>query len=487
MRLPTAILLLIFSALVSSLPHKYNNGKKNIIFMVSDGLGMSGITGARQYKQTANNLTDSEAVLDIENYLVGSVRTKSSSQLVTDSAAAGTAFAAGVKSYNGAISVGPNGKPVGTFYEGAKLLNYSTGIVSTTFVQDATICTPNTHVLSRKSLDLVATQQLGYGHPLGQVIDVVLGGGRQYLHGVNQTQYGTKGKRADGIDYIAKAQEDGWTYLNNKTDFQALVDLGEAKLPLLGLFDTDSLPYNIDTNFTEIPSLKEMSLLAIDQLVKATENSEQGFVLLLEGARIDHGGHQNDPVALVTDTLAYNEAWKAVIDRVSELDTETLVVSTSDHETGAFALAQNNVYDYYPEIFVKTPHSIEYALKSYAAYKGEDKGSFLKNDVLEGILKMNTSNITETDLVSLVNSDELYVDIAHILSDQAGVSWTTTGHSAQDVPLYAYSNTKEGYNRILAALGSSVENTEIPEFFAEELGVDLGEVTELIQDIAVKP
>ncbi|KAH3682152.1 hypothetical protein WICPIJ_006886 [Wickerhamomyces pijperi] len=487
MKLPSAILLLIFSALISALPHKYNDGKKNIIFMVSDGLGISGITAARQYKQTSGNLTNSEAVLDIENYLIGSVRTKSSSQLVTDSAAAGTAFAAGVKSYNGAISVDPHGKPVGTFYEGAKLLNYSTGIVSTTFVQDATICTPNTHVLTRKSVDLIATQQLGYDHPLGQVIDVILGGGRQYLHGVNQTQYGTKGKRSDGIDYIAKAQEDGWTYLNNKTDFNELAQSGEVKLPLLGLFDTGSLPYNIDTNLTEIPSLAEMSLLAIDQLVKATENTEQGFVLLLEGARIDHGGHANDPVALATDTLAYSDAWKAVIDRVSTLDTETLVVSTSDHETGGFALAQNDVYDYYPDVLVKTPHSVEYALKVYAKYNGTDNANYLRSEILEGVLNMNTSNITETDLVSMVKSDDLSTDIVGILSDQAGVAWTTMGHSAQDVPLYAYSNTKEGYNRILSALGSSIENTEIPAFFAEELGVDLEEVTELIQDIAVKP
>jgi alkaline phosphatase len=486
MRLPTAVLVLIFAALTEAIPLKYGD-KKNIIFMVSDGMGLSSITNARQYVQSRDNTTYDGAVLEIENYLIGTVRTQSSSALITDSAAAGSAFANGVKTYNGAISVDPSGKPRGTFYEGAKLLNYTTGIVSTTFVQDATICTPNTHVLSRKYYDLIAEQQLGYGHPLGQTIDIVMGGGRQYLHGANSTKYPTKGKRADGVDYISKAQQDGWTYVGDRKSFDQLYESDEVKLPLLALFGADSLPYEIDRNASQVPSLAEMSLLAIDQLVKATENSTEGFVLLLEGARIDHAAHANDPVAIIEDTIAHADAFKAVIDRVSQLDTETIVVSTSDHETGGFGMGANGVYEWWPQNYFPIQKSTEYAINKLKAYTGDNstKAEYFKAEILTK--QMNFTNFTDTEIDEVLKAEDMQVSLAHLVSNAVNLGWTSTAHTQQDVPLYAWANTEEAYYRTLAALGSSVENTEIPEFFAQELGVDLDQVTELIQDIKVKP
>lgn len=486
MRLPTAVLLLIFSALIQAIPLKYNE-KKNIIFMVADGMGLSAITTARQFVQTRDNLTYEQSIFEMENYLIGTVRTQSSSTLITDSAAAGSAIANGVKTYNGAISVDPEGKPRGTFYEGAKLLNYTTGIVSTTFVQDATICTPNTHVLSRKYYDLIAEQQLGYGHPLGQTMDIVMGGGRQYLHGKNSTGYPTKGKRADGVDYISKAQQDGWTYVGDRGSFDQLSESQEAQLPLLALFGANSLDMEMDRNATEVPSLTEMSLVAIDQLVKATENSTQGFVLLLEGARIDHAGHANDPRAILDDTVAYADAFKAVIDRVSQLDTETIVVSTSDHETGGLGVGYNGIYEWWPQNLLGIQSSTEAAIASIESYKGDNstKAEYFKTEILAN--QMNFTNFTDAEIDVVLASKDMQVSLAHLVSKASNLGWTSTAHTQQDVPLYAWANTEEAYYRVQAALGSSIENTEIPEFFAKELGVDLDKVTELIKDIKVKP
>lgn len=250
---------------------------------------------------------------------------------------------------------------------------------------------------------------------------------------------------------------------------------------MLGIFGANSLPYEIDRNPEEVPSLKETSLLALNTLIKATEDSEQGFVLLLEGARIDHAAHANDPVAHARDTLEFDETWKAVIDRVSTLDTETIVVSTSDHETGAYGLGIDGIYDWYPQYLLNATISTEQAVKLFEAYEGDDKEAYLKNDILAN--KLVLTNVTDADIKSLVHSEQLQVDIAHIISKQANVGWTTTAHSAVDVPLFAYSNTKEAYNEVLAHLGSSVENIELPKFFASFLGVDLDEVTEKIQEI----
>ncbi|CDR37773.1 CYFA0S01e16864g1_1 [Cyberlindnera fabianii] len=483
MQLPHAVLLCLFTALVAAVPHKYDE-KKNIIFMVADGLGLSGITAAREYLQVKNNLTYEEATLEMENYLIGTVRTQSSSNYITDSAAAGSAFAMGEKTYNGAISVDPNGVPKGTFYEGAKLLNYTTGIVSTTFVQDATICTPNTHVLSRKSYDLVATQQLGFTHPLGQTMDIVIGGGRQYLHGANSTQYPTKGARKDGVDYISKAQEEGWTYMENMDDLYDVWNSTEPQLPLLGLFAAHNIPYEVDRNASEYPSLTEMSLVALEQAILATENTEKGFVLLLEGARIDHAGHANDPKAHALETIAHSDAFMAVLDRVSSLDTETLVVSTSDHETGGLGVGYNGIYEWWPENYINNmTHSAEWVQKKFGEYEGDNKTEVLKEILVD---QCNFSNFTDSDIESLVESEDFLVDLAHVFSAAVNLGWTSTAHTQQDVGIYAWSNTEEGYQRLQAAFGSSIENTEIPHFFAQELGVDLDEITELIKDIDVE-
>jgi len=193
------------------------NGKRNLIFMVSDGMGPASLSMTRSFRQFRDDLPLND-ILHLDQHLIGNSRTRSSSSLVTDSAAGATAFSCGKKSYNGAISILPDHTPCGTVLEAAKRAGYMTGLVVTTEITDATPACFASHVNLRIQGDEIALQEVGEG-PLGRVVDLILGGGRCYFL-PNSTAGGC---RSDGRDVTKLAQEEyGWEYINDRAGFDSL-------------------------------------------------------------------------------------------------------------------------------------------------------------------------------------------------------------------------------------------------------------------------
>ncbi|KAL8748550.1 MAG: hypothetical protein Q9184_007221, partial [Pyrenodesmia sp. 2 TL-2023] len=311
-------------------------GKRNLIFMVSDGMGPTSLSLTRSFRQTESGLPIDD-VLVLDEHLIGSSRTRSTSSLVTDSAAGATAFSCGQKTYNGAISVLPNHDPCGTVLEAAKRAGYMTGLVVTTRITDATPACFAAHVNHREEEDRIAEQEVGE-HPLGRVLDLMLGGGR--CHFLPNTTDGSC--RQDDRDIVDLAKTNGFSYVSDRKGFDGLNFGSNVKLPLLGLFASTDIPYEVDRrNMNDIyPSLDEMARTALAALQSATEDSDKGFFLMIEGSRIDHAGHGNDPVAQVHEVLAYDTAFASVLDFLDQDDVEGVLVGTSDHETGGLATAR---------------------------------------------------------------------------------------------------------------------------------------------------
>jgi alkaline phosphatase len=312
------------------------SGKRNLIFMVSDGMGPTSLSMTRSFRQFESGLAPSD-VLVLDKHLIGSSRTRSTNSLVTDSAAGATAFSCGLKSYNGAISILDDQSPCGTVLEAAKKAGYMTGLVVTTRITDATPACFAAHVSTRSQEDRIAEQEVGY-YPLGRVVDLMFGGGRCHF-----LPNGTEGScRADDKDVVAMAKDKGFSYLSSRKEFDGL-DLGSSvKLPILGLFAETDIPYELDRRRMNdvYPSLDEMARTALKALSIATKDSDKGFFLMIEGSRIDHAGHQNDPAAQVHEVLAYDKAFSSVLDFLDKSSTPGVVVSTSDHETGGLAAAR---------------------------------------------------------------------------------------------------------------------------------------------------
>ncbi|KAK0630575.1 alkaline-phosphatase-like protein [Bombardia bombarda] len=454
--------------------------KRNLVFMVSDGMGPASLSLTRSFRQRTENLPIDD-VLTLDRHFWGSSRTRSSSSLVTDSAAGATAFSCGSKSYNGAISMLPDFTPCGTVLEAAKRAGYMTGLVVTTDITDATPACFAAHVFRREMEDQIALQEIGEG-VLGRSVDLMLGGGR--CHFLPNSTAGSC--RADDVDVAGIAQDKhGWTYADDRAGFDKLALGKNVSLPLLGLFASTDVPFEIDRrNMADVyPSLSEMATTALTALGEATKDSDKGFFLMIEGSRIDHAGHINDPAAQVREVLEYDKTFKAVLEFLDKNDAEGVLVATSDHETGGLATAWQGpselpVYNWHPSVLAKASASAEHLARllhqHIATSPAESDRTFLSWIRTELVEKqLGIKDALEVEINALAsNPDAATIIFSRMLSLRARVGWSTHGHSAVDVNVY--SSGGPGTERIRG----NVENTEIGKFLHEYLSVDVDAITE---------
>ncbi|KAK0327527.1 vacuolar alkaline phosphatase [Friedmanniomyces endolithicus] len=455
------------------------SGKRNLIFMVSDGMGPTSMEMTRNWLQyTEQSPWDAALVLD--EYLIGQSRTRSTSSLVTDSAAGATAFSCGLKSYNGAISILPDHSPCGSVMEAAKRKGYTTGLVVTTRITDATPAVFASHARRREMEDGIALQMIGSAHPLGRMLDLMLGGGRCHF-----VPNGSDGScRADDVDVRESAKEKGWSYISTREDFDKLGT--NVELPLLGLFAAGDIPYEVDRRYQNatFPSIEEMARTALNALSAATKDSDQGFFVMIEGSRIDHAGHANDPAAQVHEVLAYDRTVAAVLDFIKDSETPTLMVSTSDHETGGLATARQLHQEYprylwYPSVLANVSHSGAYLSHAYHAHLSSLPSASSLSTALassEGtrtyLISLISDNLgindaTDEELDTLLQHPALAAYVfADMVSRRAQTGWSTHGHSGADVNIY--SSDHKAAERLIG----NRENTDVGEFLRWYLDVE---------------
>lgn len=466
------------------------SGKRNMIFMVSDGMGPTSLALTRSYRQYVDGLPIDDVLL-LDKHHIGTSRTRSSSSLITDSAAGATAFSCGFKSYNGAISVLPDHTPCGTVLEAAKKAGYMTGLVVTTRLTDATPACFAAHANRREYEDLIAEQMIGH-YPLGRVVDVMIGGGR--CHFLPNTTDGSC--RADSKDVVAMARDNGFHYFDSRKEFDQLASQGEVKLPLLGLVASTDIPYEIDrVHVNDVyPSESEMAKLALDALSAATKNSDKGFFIMIEGSRIDHAGHGNDPAAQVREVLAHDSAFSTVLDFLDKDSTPGILVSTSDHETGGLATARQLTHAYphylwYPGVLANASHSAEYASQKWNEYLSSDIAENASRDekrvVVQSILVddlgvMDYDSSEVSDIIDAASDWPPSYLFADMISRRAQIGWSTHGHSGVDVNIYASAPEHA------PGLVGNHENIEVGRFMAEYLDVDVEAVTQELRSKHVK-
>jgi len=319
-----------------------SNIAKNIIFMVPDGQGLSNVTAARIFKNGPNGAPLHQETLEH----IGYQRTHSANSTVTDSAAAATAWAIGLKANNGEISCArtESGDCTGapkTILEHAKEMGKATGLVATSQISHATPAAFGAHAGNRYCGEEIARQ---YIEETG--VDVVLGGGVYYTNsGDDRCPWATSlpgnGLGQDGI--IASALSNGYVVVETESEMAALTN--ETKV--LGLFKgfnegktveyfrvdgEDITPYPADE-----PTLAEMTEAALGIL----EKDKDGFFLMVEGSQIDWEDHANNVNGMIAESLGFDAAVKVVLDWVnadSERKNHTLVIVAADHDTGGFAV-----------------------------------------------------------------------------------------------------------------------------------------------------
>lgn len=272
---------------------------KNIILMIGDGMGLTQITAG----MIANGNK-----LHLERCTtVGLIKTSSSDNLITDSAAGATAFASGVKTYNGAIGVDPNKKPVPTLVEIASRNNISTGLVASSSITHATPASFIAHQPSRKLDEGIARDLVNSN------VDVFMGGGRNFFD-----------KRTDSLDLVKELEKKNYKIYNS------LQEVKDGDAGRIGVFIAPEQPQSFSEGRADfLPMATERT---IDLL-----NKNENFFLMVEGSQIDWKGHSNESEELILEMIDFDKAIGEALD-FAEKDGETLVIITADHETGGYSI-----------------------------------------------------------------------------------------------------------------------------------------------------
>ncbi len=286
---------------------------RNVIFLVSDGMSLGTLAMAeRHLRRQEGRGTHWLGLYDRPDLHRALMDTCSANSPVTDSAAASSAWGCGHKVNNGAINFAPDGRARTPILPLAQAAGKSTGLVTTATITHATPAGFAAQVETRADEGIIAEQYLKVG------VDVLLGGGSVFFDAA---------KRGDKRDLFADYARAGYAVVRDAAGLRAAPE----STRLLGTFAGGHLPYALDHRAdpalaAAVPTLAEMTRVALGRLAA----NGRGFVLQVEGARIDHAAHSNDIGGLLFDQLAFDDAVGAALEFAAGRD-DTLVIVTSDH------------------------------------------------------------------------------------------------------------------------------------------------------------
>ena len=329
------------------------SGAKNVILIIGDGTANQELTLARNYQWGAAGAIPAIDELPLSgDYTTYSLNKDTHKpDYTTDSAASGTAWSTGTKTYNGAVGVDVNGVPQRTILEIARANGLRTGDVTTTELQDATPAVQVAHVTQRKCYGPKETTEKcpenalengGAGSITEQLLaarpDVTFGGGWATF-----AQTATAG-RYQGKTLEAQAKERGYQIVRSADEMHD-VTVADQDKPVLGVFADGNLPRIWDKAtavkdgieqppvrcapnpaFTSAtPKLGDMTQKAIDLL-----KNDKGFFLQVESGSVDKANHDADPCGQIGETVQLSDAVSKALD-FAKKDKNTLVIVTGDH------------------------------------------------------------------------------------------------------------------------------------------------------------
>ena len=284
---------------------------KNVIYMIGDGMGLAHVSMLmveNKYEPTAFDRAQNVAL----------IKTYSSNNRVTDSAAAGTALATGYKTNNSMIGMTPDSVAVESIMAKAQRAGFATGLAFTCYLQHATPAAFYAHAEHRDSMRMITADFVKSG------VDVALGGGRALVD-----RYFAKQDK----NYVDEMSALGYQVVLS-TDELAQVEQGKV----LGLVADYNMPKALEGRGDFLVQATKKALEVLSNNV-AAEN-KKGFMLMVEGSKIDYRAHANDPEGLLAEMRDFNECVMAAMD-FADNNPGTLVVVCADHETGALGLVSN--------------------------------------------------------------------------------------------------------------------------------------------------
>ncbi len=398
---------------------------KSIILLIGDGMGPSQFGAAWLY---SNRILGRELRMAevMKEGRTACLVNDTADAIVTESAAAATQIACGVKVPARAAGMGGDGKtPCTTILEIARAAGKSTGLVTTSGITDATPASFAAHVPQRSDEASVAAQELKAG------VEVLMGGRKQFF--LPETSAG--GRRQDDRNLLAEARAAGYVVVGTADELKAAPN-GK----ILGLFHTGNMSYEIDRPRTKEPSLAEMAAKTLQVL----SLNPKGFFAMIEGGRIDHASHRNDAAATIKDTLAFDDAVGVALD-FARRNPDTLLIVAADHETGGMALiGHSKDSKEYVGIDLKTIEKIQLSFDPLIEMIGRNP---TPEKVKEVVRRHLFITLTDEEAKAVANDSLRRLDppnynyvtahsLAFILRPYLRVGWASQTHTAS--PLFAF-------------------------------------------------
>lgn len=453
---------------VSTMAQDVQNVKpvKNVIVMIPDGCSIASIATARWYQWMQN---PDMPKLSIDPYLCGTVRTTCSNAPIGDSAPTTSCYMTGYPSLKGWVSTYPIAdpendiypmdstrayQPLTTVFEAARIMQgKAVGLVSTCYFTHATPADCSSHCYNRDGASIIANQQAHNG------IDVIIGGG-------------TRSVTDDMRSYLTSH---GWTVL--KDDIAGMKACNTPKM--WAQFRSSNMSYDMDRDPQKEPSLAEMTQEALRHL----SMDKDGFVLMVEGSEVDYAAHNNDPIGIVTEFLAFDRACKVALD-FAKKNGETAVVILPDHGNSGLSIGRRDNGNYAgtskkdlfgPMFKMKAScGAVANKLNSSPFEQAqniiEDLCGFKLTDAEMEALKNHKgymrSPIKRDDRKPVAGYNSSFERmIAQFMTERTGLAFTTNGHTGEDVFLAAYhpDNASRPYGMLT--------NVEINHYLCSVIGL----------------
>jgi alkaline phosphatase len=445
---------------------------RSIIYMVSDGMSAGVLSLAENFsRQVRGRGTAWCELLTRKDTVKGLLDQASLNSMVTDSAAASSSWGSGSRIFNGSINTLPDGTKLTPIATLARDKKKRIGLVTTATVTHATPAGFAAVSAERDNEEFIATQYL-------KTVDVVLGGGRRFFEAA---------RRKDKRDLPADFRAAGYQVSMVKRDLKA-VPGGK----LLGLYDDSHVPYTVDQRSEKkiqenVPVLAEMTQAALTAL----ETAPDGFLLQIEGARVDHAAHANDAAALLWDQLAFDDAIRVVLQYVQR-HPDTLVVITTDHgnsNPGLFGVGREYEFSNkafsaiaeakysYTAITQRLGSAVQYAgTASPSAQKGAQKPPL---DLVKQVFQDDLSIAINDDEARAVSAavgrgqllcvnkqlDNLPGIMGQVIGNHTGIGWVGTSHTSDYSVCTSFGPGSDRFNGL-------VRNTDVFVHLTKLMGID---------------
>lgn len=464
--------LLLIGFFMLSILWTFAQEAKYVFYFIGDGMGVNQVQGTEYYLGELEGKTGISP-LQFPQFPYSTVATTfSATNRVTDSAAAGTALATGHKTKNGAIGVLKDLQtPVNSVAVWAKNSGKRVGVATSVSVDHATPASFYAHVAGRGSYYNIGKDLYKAGFDFYA--------GSDFLQPTNTDNANDENlyDMADKNGYVIARGYKDYLKKSKKADKMILFQTEAASKQ-----DRSAIPYAIDRTKADL-TLQEITRSAVNFLSKDTS---KGFFLMVEGGKIDWACHSNDAATVFQEVIDFDNAIKVAYEFYAQHPDETLIVITADHETGGIVLG-TGPYELNLQVlknqkvseggFTKIVNQLRTKTKNQVSWE-EIKQALKENfgfwdtvqlsDKQEARLKTVYESSLKNQQVKLEKSEyaqdePIASEAKRIIDEIALVGWTSGGHSAGYVPVFAIGAGAELFQ-------GRIDNTEIPLKIAKAAG-----------------